>query len=95
MQVAGLFSGIGGLELGLEAAGHDVALMCVVDPAARAVIRRRFGSTPLRKDARALDRLPRKTELVAAGFPCQDLSQAQTETTKIQRKKIGTMRLRQ
>ena len=69
MQVAGLFSGIGGLELGLEAAGHDVALMCEIDPAARAVLRRRFSSMSLYRDVRTLDRLPKKTELVAAGFP--------------------------
>ena len=91
MQVAGIFSGIGGLELGLEAAGHDVALMCEIDPAAQAVLRRQFSSVPLRKDVRALDRLPRKTELVAAGFPCQDLSQA-GDTRGIDGRKSGVVR---
>ena len=91
MQVAGLFSGIGGLELGLESAGHDVALMCEIDPSARAVLQGRFNSVPLCGDVRALKRLPKKTELVAAGFPCQDLSQA-GETRGISGNKSGVVR---
>src|SRR4051794_23065814 len=38
MSVVGLFSGIGGLELGLEQAGHVTALQCELLPSARAVL---------------------------------------------------------
>jgi DNA (cytosine-5)-methyltransferase 1 len=76
MNVVGLFAGIGGIELGLEAAGHRTTLVCEIDPAARAVLGARFPNLPLHGDIRTLDRLPKGTDLVAGGFPCQDISQA-------------------
>ncbi|HEV2364732.1 MAG TPA: DNA (cytosine-5-)-methyltransferase [Caulobacteraceae bacterium] len=76
MKVAGLFAGIGGLEVGLAAAGHEAALFCETAPAARAVLAARFPEIPCEPDVRALRSLPAEVELVAAGFPCQDLSQA-------------------
>jgi DNA (cytosine-5)-methyltransferase 1 len=74
LSVAGLFAGIGGLELGLAAAGHHTEFLCEIDPAAQAVLGRRFG-LPVAPDVRRLRALP-KVDLLAAGFPCQDLSQA-------------------
>ena len=74
--VAGLFAGIGGFEKGLSAAGHQTELLCEVDPLARAVLEARFPGIRLYDDIRTLSALPRRTDLVVAGFPCQDLSQA-------------------
>jgi DNA (cytosine-5)-methyltransferase 1 len=79
--VAGLFSGIGGIELGMERAGHRTVLLCENDPAARAVLRDRFqagddSEIQLYEDVRVLRELPRGVTLITAGFPCQDLSQA-------------------
>ena len=76
LRVAGLFAGIGGLEVGLARAGHRTTFLCEIDPGAVAVLRERFPRTPLHEDITSLDRLPPGIELVAAGFPCQDLSQA-------------------
>ncbi len=76
MNVVGLFAGIGGIELGLEASGHRTTLACEIDPAARAVLGTRFPNIPLHDDVRTLAKLPKGTELVAGGFPCQDISQA-------------------
>lgn len=75
-SVAGLFAGVGGIERGLAQAGHHAELLCENDPAASAVLRERFVDVPLCSDVQLLAKLPRKTTLVAAGFPCQDLSQA-------------------
>lgn len=75
LRVAGLFAGIGGIELGLHNAGHTTELLCEVDPDARAVLEQRFPDVPLVGDVRDLTSLP-EVELVTAGFPCQDLSQA-------------------
>lgn len=75
-RVAGLFAGIGGLELGLARAGHETRLLCEKDPAAMAVLRKQFPGIRLHDDVRTLRTLPRGTSLIAAGFPCQDLSQA-------------------
>jgi DNA (cytosine-5)-methyltransferase 1 len=75
-RVAGLFAGIGGLELGLARAGHKTRILCENDPAAMAVLRTRFPGVRLHDDVRTLRALPRGITLIAAGFPCQDLSQA-------------------
>lgn len=74
--MVGLFAGIGGLELGLSEAGWSTELLCEIDPGASAVLGGRFPDVPLHSDVKKLRSLPEKTELVAAGFPCQDLSQA-------------------
>lgn len=76
MRVAGLFAGIGGFELGLEAAGHSSMLLCENWAPAQAVLKARFPDSVLHGDIRELRRLPDGIEVVAAGFPCQDLSQA-------------------
>jgi DNA (cytosine-5)-methyltransferase 1 len=74
--IAGLFAGVGGLERGLARAGHETALLCENDTAATAVLKTRFDETDLHDDVCTLRRLPSETTLLAAGFPCQDLSQA-------------------
>lgn len=76
MNVVGLFAGIGGIELGLTRAGHKTLLNCEIDPAASEVLKARFPDVPLHGDIRTLKKLPNDTELLAGGFPCQDLSQA-------------------
>jgi DNA (cytosine-5)-methyltransferase 1 len=75
LKVAGLFAGIGGLELGLKMAGHQASLLCEIDEPAARVLRAYFPGVPLERDVRDVCNL-RDAELVAAGFPCQDLSQA-------------------
>jgi DNA (cytosine-5)-methyltransferase 1 len=77
LEVAGLFSGVGGIELGLERAGHRSTLWCEIDPFARAVLEARFHSQIASwSDVCDLPEFPDGAGLVAAGFPCQDLSQA-------------------
>jgi len=75
LSVAALFAGIGGIELGLQAAGHQTHLLCEWDAAAQRVLQTRFPETPLVGDVAEVDALP-EVDLVTAGFPCQDLSQA-------------------
>ena len=74
LRVAGLFAGIGGIELGLHAAGHESVFLCEIDPGATRVLEAQFGLS-VAPDITALGELP-TVDLVAAGFPCQDLSQA-------------------
>lgn len=76
LRIASLFSGIGGFELGLQRSGHEVLSFCDCDPAARAVLKRRFPAVSIYEDVRTLKELPKETELVTAGFPCEDLSPA-------------------
>jgi len=76
MRVAALFAGIGGLELGLDRAGHETVMTCEIWEPAVAVLGRHFTDVPNRPDVRKLKALPRDVDLLTAGFPCQDLSQA-------------------
>jgi len=74
---AGLFAGIGGIELGLKRAGFSTSLLCEVDESASEVLREHFPKISLEKDVRNLDSAAlSNVHLLAAGFPCQDLSQA-------------------
>ncbi|MGD9704062.1 MAG: DNA cytosine methyltransferase [Acidimicrobiia bacterium] len=74
-SVAGLFAGIGGVELGLQRAGMQSELLCEWWEPAQAVLKHHFADVPLVGDVRDIDKLP-SVDLVAAGFPCTDLSQA-------------------
>ena len=76
MRVAGLFAGIGGLEVGLARAGHSTSLLCEIWEPAKAVLRNRLPGVAIESDVKELAGLPSDVDLITAGFPCQDLSQA-------------------
>jgi DNA (cytosine-5)-methyltransferase 1 len=73
--VAGLFAGIGGVETGLARSGLESELLCEWWEPARAVLADRLPDVTLAGDIRELRCLP-KVDVVTAGFPCTDLSQA-------------------
>ena len=54
MRVAGLFAGIGGIELGLEQAGLTTSLLCEIDPRAQAVLEHRFPRVRIEPDVSAI-----------------------------------------
>ena len=77
MLVVGLFAGVGGFELGFERAGHRTLQLCENDEYASEVLRRRWPSdVRIRGDVAMFDDFPDGTEVVTAGFPCQNLSMA-------------------
>jgi DNA (cytosine-5)-methyltransferase 1 len=73
MRAAGLFSGIGGLELGLERAGITTELLCEYWEPASSTLAKHFDAEIV-GDIRRLPSLP-AVDVVTAGFPCTDLSQ--------------------
>jgi DNA (cytosine-5)-methyltransferase 1 len=74
LSTLGLFAGIGGIERGFELAGHHTKLLCEIDSGARNVLTSRFAAS-VEPDIRLMGAFP-KVDVIAAGFPCQDLSQA-------------------
>lgn len=79
MRIAGLFAGIGGIELGFQQALGDAAdtvMLCEWWGPAKAVLSERFPEVDLHPDVRELVSLPSNLDVLAAGFPCTDLSQA-------------------
>lgn len=81
MRVLGLFSGIGGMELGLQRAGMEIAAFCEIDPFCRRVLAKHWPDVPCYDDVRTLtaERLEADgitADVVCGGFPCQDISRA-------------------
>lgn len=76
MKVAGLFAGVGGLEIGLARSGHETVMLCEIWEPARAVLSKHLPDVPLERDVRDLKSLGGDVDLLVGGFPCQDLSQA-------------------
>lgn len=73
-----LFSGAGGLSLGLKQAGWSTTLACEFDAAAAATYRANFDNEVVCRDIRQVDwsTLAGKVHLVAGGPPCQPFSVA-------------------
>jgi DNA (cytosine-5)-methyltransferase 1 len=71
---AGVFSGIGGFELGLARAGHTTGLLIENNDRARIVLETRFPEIPMLDDVREVEEVPHGVNALVAGFPCQDLS---------------------
>lgn len=79
MHIASLFSGIGGLELGLEAAipGAEVKVQVELDPYARGVLAKHWPEARRFDDIRTVRASDLQgVSLICGGFPCQDLSVA-------------------
>lgn len=79
LRIAGLFAGIGGIELGFQRAFGDrldTTLLCENWGPAKQVLAHRFPAIDLHSDVRTLRDVPGRLDLLAAGFPCTDLSQA-------------------
>jgi DNA (cytosine-5)-methyltransferase 1 len=81
MRVLSLFSGVGGFDMGLEAAGMTTVFQCEIDKHARAVLDHHWPDVPKWDDVTTLTgrHILEHTDgvdVVAWGSPCQDLSLA-------------------
>ena len=80
-NVLSLFSGVGGFDLGLEAAGWHTVFFCEWDKHAKKVLERRWPDVPKWDDVSTLTAehilsIAPLIDVVAWGSPCQDLSVA-------------------
>lgn len=75
LKVGSLFSGIGGLDLGLERAGMKVVWQVEKDPYCQKVLKKHWPEVPCYGDIKEIDftTLP-PVDLICGGFPCQPVS---------------------
>ncbi|NEP11263.1 MAG: DNA (cytosine-5-)-methyltransferase [Symploca sp. SIO1A3] len=90
MRVSSFFAGIGGFDLGFERAGMQVVFQCEIDKFCRQILNRHWPHVPIHEDITTLSpaTIP-PSELWCAGWPCQDLSTANTERQGLSGKRSG------
>ena len=77
LRVGSLFSGIGGMELGLEKSGMQIIWQVEQDANCQNVLKKHWSNTNLYSDVKEVGNGNLKAvDLICGGFPCQDLSVA-------------------
>ena len=77
MRVGSLFSGIGGFDLGLERAGHEIVWQVENDPYCRKVLAKHWPNVPCYEDVHDVgSHNLAEVDVICGGFPCQPVSQA-------------------
>ncbi len=80
LKVLDIFSGIGGFSLGLEHAGMETIAFCEIEPFCQNVLEKHWPHTRIFTDIKLLNKelLLRsgitRINVIAGGFPCQDIS---------------------
>lgn len=77
LTIGSLFSGIGGLDEGLERSGLGrVVFQCEIDPFCRRVLRKHWPDATIYEDVRSVGHGAARVDVLCGGFPCQDVSLA-------------------
>lgn len=74
MTFGSLFAGIGGMDLGLERAGMECRWQVEIDPFCQKVLAKHWPEVKRYGDIRTVDESVGYVDVLAGGFPCQDLS---------------------
>ena len=92
LTVGSCFSGIGGLELGLEwTGGFETKWQIEIDPYATKVLEKHWPKVKRYGDITTVENLER-CDIICGGFPCQDISIANVNGTGLQGSRSGLWR---
>lgn len=92
MTYGSLFSGIGGMDLGLDRAGMQCKWQVEIDPFCRQVLRKHWPDVPKHNDVTEFARDGTgnlEVDCIAGGFPCQDISELNARGTGVKGKRSG------
>lgn len=79
MNYVGLFEGISGFGLAFKRAGANILAVCEIDKICQSVLRRHHPETEIISDVKTITKKSfgnNTIDILAGGFPCQDLSVA-------------------
>ncbi|WP_072389731.1 DNA (cytosine-5-)-methyltransferase [Hyphomicrobium sp. CS1GBMeth3] len=77
IKVLDLFSGIGGMSLGLKrTGGFRTVSFCEIDPFCQRVLATHWPEVPISHDITTREFVEGEADFITAGFPCQDASSA-------------------
>jgi DNA (cytosine-5)-methyltransferase 1 len=77
LAVGSLFSGIGGIDLGLQRAGFEIKWQVEIDEYCQKVLGKHWPDVARHGDIRTVGKHNLEAvDLIAGGFPCQDISNA-------------------
>jgi DNA (cytosine-5)-methyltransferase 1 len=77
LTVGSLFSGIGGLDLGLERAGMKVIWQSEIDPYCCKILRKHWPEVPNHGNIKEINwQTVERPDVICGGYPCQPFSQA-------------------
>lgn len=80
MRVLSLFAGVGAFDLGLERAGMQVVRQVERDADCQRILRKHWPDTRLDGDVATAEFTENEADVIAFGFPCQDVSQMGSRT---------------
>ncbi len=89
MTFGSLFSGIGGIDIGLERVGFEPLWQCEVNKFCRKLLTKRWPDIKLYGDIKDIDEKTPRPDVLCGGFPCQDISTANTKGKGLDGSKSG------
>lgn len=89
MRQLDLFAGIGGFSLAASWFGVETTQFVEIDPYCQQVLSKNFPGVPIHDDITTFTATPGQFDIITAGFPCQDASEANPHGRGLEGERTG------